>query len=253
MVSPSDAALPRVIVYDIATADGRVALSPGRLLMDDPRWPRYAEGGYATVWARHAPDALLEGAGTFVPPAAAPLEWPAGATVEPGDYLPADIVAAAPRWFAATDSRGRVRWPFTELPLAQWAGTRLIVLVSKRTPAGYRAYLRSERIPYLVAGDDRVDLRAALATMRARLGVTTLVATCGGELGGALLRAGLVDQVEIEVVPLVAGGRTTPALFSSAELGDDEPPTRLRLMDTTTYADGRVLLSYAVERAATTE
>ena len=84
--------------------------------------------------------------------------------------------------------------------------------------------------------------------MHKELGVKTLVATCGGHLSGALLRQNLIDQVEIEVIPLLAGGTTTPSLFTSPDLGPTQSPTPLRLLETSTYDDGRILLSYAIDR-----
>jgi len=245
---------PTLVVYEVATADGRVALSPDVLLMGDSRWPRVENGGYAAVLNRHHPDALLEGSGTLVLPDAGPVEWPeddlrtpsGDSGDEAGHFLPEDVLAQTVRWFAVVDSRGRVVWPFTQFPYPEWAGTHLLVLVSRATPPGYLAYLRRERIPYLVAGEGRVDLSEALATMRAVLGVATVVATCGAQLGGTLLRLGLIDTLEIEVLPIAAGGNRAPMMLTSADLGPGEAPTSLRLNDATVYADGRVLLSYAV-------
>jgi len=238
---------PFVVLYQVATADGRVALTPDVLLMNDPRWPKYTGGGYASVLARHQPDALLEGSGTLALPTDGPVDWAEGpAKVEPGHFLPREVVTEATRWFAVVDSRGRVAWPFRQFPYPEWAGTYLVVLVARSTPRAYLAYLQRERIPYLVVGQQSVDLAEALTTLRSVLGVRSVVATPGAELGGALLRRGLIDQIEIEILPILAGGRRTPVMLASAELAADEAPVELLPLDTTTYADGRVLLSYAV-------
>jgi len=242
---------PSVVLYQVATVDGRVALSPGVLLMGDVRWPHYDGGGYSAVFARHHPDALLEGSGTLVLPDAGPLDWSDPVPeVEPGHYLPEAVLARATSWFAVVDSRGRVTWGFKEFPYPEWAGMHVLVLVARATPAGYLAYLRREQIPYLVVGQERVDLTEALTTMRTVLGVQTVVATPGAELGGALLREGLIDQLEIEVLPILAGGRRTPVMLRSPDLAPTEPPTGVHLRDATVFADGRVLLSYTVESPA---
>ncbi len=258
--------LPRVVVYQVVTADGRVALSPDRLLMDDPRWPRYDSGGYHEVFRLHQPQVILEGAGTMVLPDAAPLksasnvsstttvgtagqaDGPVGlGPIRSPHFLPDDVLAKTTTWFAAVDSRGRVRWPFTN-PFPGRTGLHLIVLVSESTPGHYLDYLRSESIPYLVAGLDRVDLRQALTLLHSELGASTVVATCGAILSGALLRAGLIDELNIEILPILAGGRHTPTMMASADLPADEPPTALRLMSCSDLDGGRMLLRYAVER-----
>ncbi len=262
--------LPKVVVYQVATADARVALSPDRLLMHDPRWPRYADGGYHEVMTRHRPQVILEGSGTMVLPDAGPLERLPDATAvvpdgHPGSqptsaptadpaivppvehFLPADVRAKTTCWFAVVDSRGRVEWPFTT-PLPDQPWIHLLVLVSRATPATYLAYLRSQSIPYLVAGDTRVDLTGACALMRDQLGAETVVATCGAILSGVLLRSGLIDEYDVEILPLLAGGRTTPVSFTAPDLAPDDPPTNLRLIECRPLNGGRVLLRYVVER-----
>jgi hypothetical protein len=58
---------------------------------------------------------------------------------------------------AVVDSRGRVAWQHTHQD-----DTHVQVLVSRRTPAGYLAFLRERDVPYLVVGESRVDLDLAL-------------------------------------------------------------------------------------------
>jgi riboflavin biosynthesis pyrimidine reductase len=144
------------------------------------------------------------------------------------------------------DSRGRVRWAYKEWPEEEWAGWHLLVFVSHRTPPEYLAYLQRENIPYLVAGEERVDLHQALEKLGSQLGVTCVLSTSPGKLGGALLRAGLVDEINIEFFPAVIGGTDTPALFESPALKSDEWPTQLKLISAQVQAEGRVWLCYQV-------
>jgi hypothetical protein len=58
------------------------------------------------------------------------------------------------------DRRGRIRW--TE----KHPGRDVLVLVCRSTPADYLGYLRRERICYLVAGEERMDLPGALSPRR---------------------------------------------------------------------------------------
>jgi diaminohydroxyphosphoribosylaminopyrimidine deaminase/5-amino-6-(5-phosphoribosylamino)uracil reductase len=54
-----------------------------------------------------------------------------------------------------------------------------------------------------------VDLRALLEALRA-LDAIAVLAEGGGELGGALAEAGLVDRVAFFVAPRLLGGREAP-------------------------------------------
>jgi riboflavin biosynthesis pyrimidine reductase len=98
------------------------------------------------------------------------------------------------------DARGRVAWAHKGDKQ-----TSLLVIASHSTPLPYLAHLRQQRIPYLLAGTRRVDLREALSKIRTQLGATCLVSEAGDGLNGALLRAGLVDEIHIITVPALIG------------------------------------------------
>lgn len=251
-------AKPKLITHSHASVDGRLTVAPDVLLLyGDPRWSAVAgadEDVYGWLQRTFHPQAFLEGSGSFM------LE---GAPVDPlppvagecaglyDDYLPAEVVDVPGRkWLVVVDSRGRGRWLYKEFPGEDWLGWHILILVSAGTPAEYLAYLRRESIPYLAAGSDRVNLAAALDKLNTRLGVDTVVSTAGGKLSGALLRAGLVDEVSITFFPALIGGTATPTLFDSPELAAGELPARLSLLSSEVLPGGSVRLHYAVGGAA---
>jgi 2,5-diamino-6-(ribosylamino)-4(3H)-pyrimidinone 5'-phosphate reductase len=239
------------------SADGRLTLSRAQLLVQeetDRVWRSLLPPSAQTVEdARSAlldrlyqPQVVLEGSGSFVTDDVGPLVGlPAPELGDDlyADYLPDEVVedSETGKWFAVVDGRGRVRWT-----IKSGGGYRLLILVASATPAAYLAYLRAERIPYLVVGEDRVDLSTALGRMADRLGVSCVVSKAGGGLNGALLRAGLVDELQIVMVPGLVGGKLTPALFDGPELSAGEPPTPLRLLSVQVETDGLIWLRYEV-------
>lgn len=260
---------PRCITYNMVSVDGRLTIAPGvNLMAGDPRWEAATAGlGDPYDWVRqvHDPQVLLEGSGSFVTDlgtrgaaapdgaaAAGPDAWAATGDVAGGGpdsphHLPPDVLAVpGRRWFAVVDGRGRVDLQFTEWPDPAWAGWHALVLTSRAAPAEHLGRLRERGIPYLVVGDSRVDLPAVMELLHSRLGVRTLVCTGGGRLGGAMLRAGLLDEIDLDILPVAIGGRGTPALFDAPPLGVDEWPTALELESAETFPDGRVRLRYAV-------
>ncbi|MBN2148040.1 MAG: dihydrofolate reductase family protein, partial [Anaerolineales bacterium] len=118
-----------------------------------------------------------------------------------------------------------------------------------QTPPESLAYLQREEVPYLVAGQQRVDLPQALSKLYNQMGVTSLVSTAGGHLNGALLRAGLVDELYLDLLPALIGGQHTPTLFTAPDLTTDQLPTRMELLAATSRPDGHVLLHYKVSPA----
>jgi riboflavin biosynthesis pyrimidine reductase len=252
---------PRVVVSVSTSVDGRVALRRDSLLMDEgasavwqamcpPSAKSLEDARTAQMESLYHPQAILEGSGSLVHDSAGPLTGLPAELEEPAevlytDFLPKEVVERPEheKWFAVVDGRGRVRWSMKSV-----GGTDVLVLVAHATPVEYLAYLRRERIAYLVAGQDRVDLGAALRRMRERLGVTCVVSTAGGGLNGALLRAGLIDEIQLLIMPAAIGGLGTPALFDGPELADGEAPARLRLLSSRVEGDGLVWLRYEVVR-----
>ena len=84
--------------------------------------------------------------------------------------------------------------------------------------------------------------------MKSLLGVACLESTAGGRLNGALLRAGLVDELNLILRPEAIGGTATPALFDSPELKPDEFPTCFKLLSAQVNADGQLWLRYQAAR-----
>ncbi len=250
---------PRVVVNVGASVDGKVALTRDALLMRQPS---------LDLWAAMTPpaadpvpldildalrqqygcNAILEGSGSLVAESEIPEDLPPHDGDTAGLYehfLPADItrLPSPPlMWFTVVDSRGRVRWTENH---ENWAA---LVLVAQSTPAAYLAYLRREHICYLVVGQDRVDLTQAIAAMGAELGIRCVLSTAGGGLNGALLRAGLIDELYLTLAPALIGGLGTPSVMDGPPLAIGEAATRLQLLSVNTDTSGSVRLHYAVSK-----
>lgn len=177
--------LPRVLVHTAVSADGRT------------RGFDVDMGQFYGVVADWDADCMLTGADTIV---LAP------------EYEPDDPSAPAPEvgpssahLLAVVDSRGRVRnWRTLKGYTQFWRDP--LAIVSRATPAEYVDEVRRAGCEALVAGDERVDLRAALELLAARHGVTRVRVDSGGALIAALLAAGLVHELSLMVYPLLAGG-----------------------------------------------
>ena len=249
---------PRVILHTVASVDGRVSLGAHRTGFDDvgdPRWQRMwssdetLEESVRRLVSTYQPKAFLEGSGSFT------IEGEQLAPLPPSEYpidelyvdfLPDSIVRRPERcgWFAAVDGRGRLRSGMKEFP--GWEGWHTLHLVSHAAAPEYLAHLRRLEIPYLIGGEKSVDLKLVLEKMRARLGVECVVSTAGSRLNGALLRAGLVDEISLVLLPAVIGGNVTPTLFGSPDLGPDDWPVQLELVSAESEPAGRVHLHYRV-------
>ena len=124
--------------------------------------------------------------------------------------------------------------------------TKLAVLISRTTPAPYRLFLREHEVPYLEVGEDHIDLGQALHRLGEVFNVGCIVSNAGGILNGVLLRAGLVDEIDIQFLPAVIGRAEAPAVFEGYGLGASGSARDLRLISAETRPDGSVFVRYAV-------
>ena len=97
-----------------------------------------------------------------------------------------------------------------------------VLVTCAAADAGRRAALAAAGVQVLVCGDDDVDLPAALDALADR-GLEQLVCEGGPALLVAALRAGVVDELDLTIAPLLVGGG--PGLLPTAL----PSPTRARL------------------------
>lgn len=233
----------RLVTFNIASIDGRIgvaASTPSRL---DPRWKPLDRFEAVDIMAFHGARVSLQGSNSFAARDAPEASFGdhAGAAVPGGDFLSTKLQAHSGRWLVAIDSRARVSWDTFEVD-----DTHLAVLLSRTTPAAYRLFLREHDVPYIEAGEDRVDLGQALRRLDEVFGVDCIVSDAGGVLNDALLRAGLVDEVDIQVLPAIVGRADAPAVFEGYGRGTWERIRDLQLISAASRPDGSVFIRYAV-------
>lgn len=249
---------PEVIIVQESSLDGKLAVSPDRpLLYGDPRWEKMRGSKNIEVFKwlmrERGIQATLEGSNSFLPDSDTPESLPEFAGDLESlyqDYLPREIIERPHHrgWFIAVDSRGRIRWLYKDGYPGDdtWIGWHALVLVSRKTPPSYLHYLQREMIPYLVCGENRVDLVMALGKMKTLLKVESLLSTAGGTLNGMLLKSGLVDEINVEFLPGIIGGSEPPSLFRGYILEKEQDPTHLELLSCMVQSGGQVWLRYRV-------
>jgi len=138
----------------------------------------------------------------------------------------------------------------TEIPLLAEPAAKVAILTSSAASLPASAaevhYIRAAR-------DGQLDLTAALAELRARFDVRTLLCEGGPHLNAQLLGAGLVDELFLSLSPLLAGGDLdgNPAhpealrILAGPELS---PPVALELRGVLEHDSG-LFLRYSVREA----
>jgi riboflavin biosynthesis pyrimidine reductase len=95
------------------------------------------------------------------------------------------------------------------------------------------------------AREGQLDLRAALAELHARWKVRTVMCEGGPHLNGALLAAGLVDELFLSLAPKLGSGASPQASLRIVSGPELSPPVELELREAL-ESEGCLLLHYSV-------
>jgi riboflavin biosynthesis pyrimidine reductase len=134
--------------------------------------------------------------------------------------------------------------PASEIPLLADRAARVAILTA--SPGGLPEstaavdYVRCTR-------EGRLDLRGALAELRARLGVRTLLCEGGPHLNAQLLAGGLVDELFLSLAPKLAGGDAASESLRILAGPALAPPVELELL-AVLESESQLLLRYGVRR-----
>ncbi len=142
----------------------------------------------------------------------------------------------AKAWGIFLDAHGKAVWE-----RADCGGDPILVILTEAVSDAHLAGLRADGVSYIFAGRTEIDLAAALETLNRELGIERLMLEGGGGANGALLRAGLVDEVSLVICPVVDGGSGAPSVFDSGKT--DLGPAPLERMALTSHEvlDGGVV------------
>lgn len=254
----NDSLLTRPYSYLIvvSSVDGRISKAPDRSMwedMADTRTSHIEDAGFieeieTELSRKHKPVADMLGSNSLVEAEGSLIQLPTCRGNQKSlyqDFLPDDVLSSPDRlgWLIVVDGQGRLRSGWKGGNPAGW---HMLHLTSFSVPCEYLAFLRRKRIPYLIAGESMVDLKTVFNKLKLKLGISCVKTTAGGKLGGALLRSGLLDEINIIFSPYLAGGRKTPKLFDSRDIELSEPFTRLKLTQSRVSNKGHILVRYKV-------
>lgn len=218
---------PHVVTHVLQSVDGRISGFP-------------PDVGHYYELVDHLPhDVVLTGSGTMLAAAAgAGVDLAAPDGPSPADEAPSD----APL-LVVVDSGGRLTRFDWLRGLGYWRD--VMVAGTTATPTSHLERLHAAGVEFVALGDDRVDLAGLLRHLGDERGSTAVRVDAGPHLNGALMRAGLVDELSLLVAPYLAGPGTalTDALERDGAL-------RLELFRVDRRPGGHLWLRYFIEYEA---
>lgn len=187
---------PHVTCLMLSSIDGR--LHPSRYTESPDGTRQQWSKAYETLHDQLAADAWMVGRVTMAEmsktgPHAPPAPW----TVE----RPVHVAQDADRFAIALDRSGKLHFEKGAI-----GGDHVIVLLGADVPDSHLAELAADGVSYVVADADEIDIVAALETLNTTFGIETILLEGGGGINGALLAAGVVDELAVLIAPALDGG-----------------------------------------------
>lgn len=216
---------PFVFINMAMTADGKIASTNRKVTTFGSR-----SDHQRLLELRAKADAILTGAGTL--------------NAQPNITLgPAPKQKSAPVRVIVSGS-GQVNSQHT---IFRTPGAPVIVLTSERILARRLKELKQAADAVYVCGANNVDFEAAFEFLREHHGVKRVLCEGGGRLNDSLLRAGVVDEVNLTICPLILGGQDAPTIADGIGFDQLDDAAQFKLHTRKQVAD-EIFLTYHTVR-----
>ena len=209
---------PYIICHMVSSVDGKIDGAALSSVM--------ADGEYEATGAKLKGDAWICGRTTMQQHFADKKPFVSKSRKTAGPR-PVFVAHRAKSYAISVDMLGKLRWSGGDLD-----GDHLICVVSEKAPEDYLDMLRQKGISYVVAGKSSVDLRKAVDQLGKHFGIRILLLEGGGHINGAILQAGLVDELSLLVVPGIDGRHDIAAVFDGLSQAKKKAvPLRLKSLE----------------------
>lgn len=166
-------------------------------------------------------------------------------TVPEGDYV---AVKGAKMHYVSVDASGKIGWTTNTLHYANRPAAHIIEVLTERATNAYRAFLRKNKISYIIAGNEKLDCAIAVEKLKELFGIETLMVSGGGFINWSFLQADLIDELSIVMAPVTDGENNTVTLFEKSDYLPPKAPVEFSLKSAETVKGDSVWLRYNVKR-----
>lgn len=170
--------------------------------------------------------------------------YPAKAASQAYPRTPWFATRDAKVWGIVLDAQGKIAWGRSDI-----GGDPIVVVLTEQVPDAHLEALRGDGVSYVFAGKRELDLALLLEILSKELGIKRLLIEGGGKANGSFLRAGLLDELSLAIVPTVDGARGGPYVFDSETemTGPTAPVTGMTLKSCERLEDDALWLRYDIK------
>lgn len=148
------------------------------------------------------------------------------------------------RLFIVSDPEGKI---FYHTPSVR--GDNIVAIIGENVTDEYLQHLQSAHISYVFGGEDGYDMLTALETLGNLFDIKSISLQGGGVIDGAMLAAGLIDELSLVLYPGIDGKAGIPSIFEY--IGNANSPAQgqsLELESVDKCSHGIVWLRYKIHK-----
>lgn len=140
----------------------------------------------------------------------------------------------------AVDAHAKLGWEKSDMH-----GDHVITLLTEAAANdGYLAHLQDIGVSYVFAGKNEINLELALQKLYSLFGIEKLMLEGGGHLNGSFLNEGLIDELNLLVLPMADGTANTSTVFDINKAAKKGGATVMKLKEVKQIENDVLWLKY---------
>ena len=117
-------------------------------------------------------------------------------------YLPSEE-----NYAICLDRKGSILWASDKIEYPDHHFNKVLQVVTKQASFEYLGYLKSLNIPYIVNGENDLDLNSLMNTLFSQFKIDLLSVNGGGIINGSFFNEDLIDEISLIVSPMIEGNQ----------------------------------------------
>ena len=229
MTKKSTPERPYIICHMMGSVDGRI---------QSKRWPMRADNIFEKYGDQINADGWIVGRKTMSEFSSKKARRPRKGVFK---VPKTDFVAPHDQktYAVALDFSGKLNWDAGNVDTEH-----VITVLSERVPPEYLDYLKSRGVSYIFGGRSELDLHRVVHKLYTLFGIRRIMIQGGGGNNGSFLKAGLVDELSLLLVPIADGSIATPTVFDAVPGTDRSVARKLKLKSLKRLPDDVLWLRY---------
>ena len=137
------------------------------------------------------------------------------------DFIPDNLSGF---YAVSFDPKGKLGWKSTKIIDEDpgYGDAQIIEVLTEQVDGHYLAYLQSMEIPYIFAGETEIDVKIALEKLKSLVDINYILVEGGSIVNGYFQRAGVIDELSLVVVPIIADADDKPLFMNSTVSGFEQ-------------------------------